>query len=286
MSPGSNGYLVSDDFNIFVISDGTGKTAHTVVEAALAQFELPRVNVLRFTHVKNKEEIYSIFDMVRHQKDIVVYTIVNEDFAQTIMAEALSHNILAIDLLGPIVNVLKKISSRKPRGEPGLLRRMEGEAISRVEAVEYAMEKSTGFNLKSLGEADVILLTMWYPHRDEFIFSLAEKGIKCCFLMLDPDMPLPLNLEEAVGKNTGKTIIGLSMEPEYLSALRKERINALGLYQMNPRSDIDIVKREIDFIQQIYERLSCAVIDITNLSSKDVVKLIVNHIKNEREVAE
>ncbi len=286
MNSSSKGYLISDDFNIFVISDGTGKTAHTVVEAALAQFELPRVHVLRFTHIKNKEEIYSIFDMVRHHKDVVVYTIVNEDFAQAVMAEALSHNILAVNLLGPIVNVLKKISSRKPRGEPGLLRRLEGDALSRAEAVEYAMEKSTGFNLRSLGEADVILLTMCYPHRDEFIFSLAEKGIKCCFLMLDPDIPLPLNLEEAVGKNTGKTLIGLRMEPVYLSALRKERINALGLYQMTPRADIELVKREIGFIQRIYERLNCAVIDITHLSSKDVVKLIMEHIKNEREVAE
>ncbi|HSV30727.1 MAG TPA: kinase/pyrophosphorylase, partial [Atribacteraceae bacterium] len=119
MTPNSNDYLISDDFNIFVISDGTGRTAHTVVEAALAQFELPRVNVLRFNNIKNKEEVFSIFDMVRHQKDIIVYTIVNEELAQSIMAEALSRNILAVDLLGPIVGVLKKLSSRKPRGEPG-----------------------------------------------------------------------------------------------------------------------------------------------------------------------
>ena len=50
-------FKTSDDFSIFVVSDGTGKTAYLAVQAALAQFDLPRVKILRFDHVKNKEEI-------------------------------------------------------------------------------------------------------------------------------------------------------------------------------------------------------------------------------------
>ncbi|MEN3184491.1 MAG: kinase/pyrophosphorylase, partial [Atribacterota bacterium] len=113
-----NTYEASDDFNIFVISDGTGKTAFSVVQAALLQFELPRVNVLRFTHVRSEEEIYNIMDMVRVGKDIVVYTVVNEDLARVLRAEAANRSVIALDVLGPVVEALKKVSLRKPRGIP------------------------------------------------------------------------------------------------------------------------------------------------------------------------
>ncbi|HSV31668.1 MAG TPA: kinase/pyrophosphorylase, partial [Atribacteraceae bacterium] len=152
-----------------------------------------------------------------------------------------------------------------------------------IEAFEYVLEKSTGFNLRNLSEADVVLLTMWYPHRDEFILNLAAKGIKCCFLMLDPDLPLPHNLEDLVGKKSGKTIIGFTMNPECLSRLRSERINALGLYHMAERADMNVVKREILFITEVYQRLKCIVIDITNLNNKDILGQILCSIKNERE---
>ena len=102
-------YKVSDDFNIFVISDGTGKTATSVVHAALLQFDLPRVSIMDFAHVRSQEQICSILDMVEPQKDIVVYTVVDEELLHTLRAELLNRGLLALDLLGPLVEVLKKL---------------------------------------------------------------------------------------------------------------------------------------------------------------------------------
>lgn len=272
----------SDDFNIFVISDGTGKTAFSVVRAALLQFELPRVNVLRFTHLRSEEEIYNIMDMVRIHKDIVVYTVVNERLAQILRAEAAHRSVIALDVLGPVVEALRKVSSRKPRGIPGILQREE-DMTDRLEAIEYAMEKSTGFSVMNLDQADVILLTVWYPHRDECILRLAEKGIKCGYVMLDPNLPLPVNFEEVVGGSTRSLVVGIDMDPQYLSELRAERIKALGLYCLEEKSHPERVQKELHFARGIYERLHCLVIDITHLSIHDVVEKILEQIKKKRE---
>lgn len=272
----------SDDFNIFVISDGTGKTAFSVVQAALLQFELPRVNVLRFTHVRSEEEIYNIMDMVRVGKDIVVYTVVNEDLARVLRAEAANRSVIALDILGPIVEALKRVSLRKPRGIPGILQREESVA-EYLEAIEYAMEKSTGFSVSNLDQADVVLLTVWYPHRDECILRLAEKGIKCGYIMLDPSLPLPVNFEEVVGKGAKPLIVGIDMDPQYLSELRLERIRALGLHCLVEKASPERVEEELAFAQSVYERLSCPVIDITRLSVHDVVGKIFEQIKKKRE---
>ncbi|MBC7217043.1 MAG: kinase/pyrophosphorylase [Candidatus Caldatribacterium sp.] len=272
----------SDDFNIFVISDGTGKTAFSVVQAALLQFELPRVNVLRFTHVRSEEEIYNIMDMVRVGKDIVVYTVVNEDLARVLRAEAANRSVIALDILGPIVEALKRVSLRKPRGIPGILQREESVA-EYLEAIEYAMEKSTGFSVSNLDQADVVLLTVWYPHRDECILRLAEKGVKCGYIMLDPSLPLPVNFEEVVGKGAKPLIVGIDMDPQYLSELRLERIRALGLHCLVEKASPERVEEELAFARSVYERLSCPVIDITRLSVHDVVGKIFEQIKKKRE---
>lgn len=104
----NSAYKVSDDFNIFVISDGTGKTATSMVQAALLQFDLPRVNIVRFARIRSREEIYNILDMVQPKKDIIAYTVVNEELAQALRVESLNRGILALDLLGPVVEALKK----------------------------------------------------------------------------------------------------------------------------------------------------------------------------------
>jgi len=281
-----NDIMTSDDFSIFIVSDGTGKTAYSVVQAALAQFDLPRVKIMRFDHIKNKEEIYSILDMVRQHKDLVIYTIVNDDFAQALVAESIHRRILVLDLLGPIVMAINKLSMRRPRGEPGLLHLSEGESAHITEAIEYALEKSTGVSIWHLDQAQVIILTIWFPHRNECVMQLAEKGIKCGYLILNPDLPLPTNLEEILGKVSNKNIIGLVMDEEYLRKLRNERIMALGLNHMEYKADIEVVRQELEFAQTIYQRLNCTVIDITNLTSKDIINQILLKIKKQREEAE
>lgn len=275
-------YKVSDDFNIFVISDGTGKTATSVVHAALLQFDLPRVSIMDFAHVRSQEQICSILDMVEPQKDIVVYTVVDEELLHTLRAELLSRGLLALDLLGPLVEVLKKVSSRQPRGIPGLFRRLE-EQSSELEALEYAWKSSGGFSVSDLKEADIVLLGVWYPHRERGILMLAEKGIKAAFLMLDPNLPLPPHFEDTIVSSLAKPVLGLKVDANYLSEVRRERIRALGLYDLEWKADIEVVEQELDFANRVYDRLGCQVIDITGLNSKDLVNTIISQIKKEKE---
>ncbi len=276
----------SDDFSIFVVSDGTGKTAYLAVQAALAQFDLPRVKILRFDHVKNKEEIFSILDMTRPHKDLVIYTLVNDDFVQALVTESLHRRILVLDLLSPIVNSIRKLSTRSPRGEPGLLHNSDGESVAITEAIEYALAESTGVSFSRLNEAQVIILTVWFPHRGDCVMQLAKKGIKCGFMMLNPDLPLPQNLKDVLGKDQGKVIIGFIMEPDFLQKIRNERIMDLGLNYMEYKANQEVVHQEIEFAQDIYKKLNCPVIDITSLNNKDIINQILLKIQKQREEAE
>ncbi|MGC8778349.1 MAG: kinase/pyrophosphorylase, partial [Candidatus Caldatribacteriaceae bacterium] len=214
---------------------------------------------------------------------VVVYTVVNEELAEALRIEAANRSVIALDILGPLVELLKRLSSRNPRGVPGLFQRSEEKVTERLEAIEYALEKSTGFSVSNLDKADVVLLTIWYPHKDECILRLAEKGIKCGYVILDPHLPLPMNLEEVVRQASESLLVGIRMDPEYLSALRLERIRALGLNCLAGKASVEEVKRELDFAQTIYEKLGCEVLDITRLSSEEIVNRILDQIRKREE---
>ena len=49
------------------------------------------------------------------------------------------------------------------------------------------------------------------------------------------------------------------------------------------KAEKEVVKEELDFAQRVYDKLGCQVIDVTGLSSRDLVNAIVSQIKKKRE---
>jgi regulator of PEP synthase PpsR (kinase-PPPase family) len=65
--------------------------------------------------------------------------------------------------------------------------------------------------------------------------------------------------------------------------VREEIIKALGLDALLSKSQKEVVKKDLDFAQKVYDKLGCQVIDITGLSNKDLVSTIISQIKRKRE---
>jgi regulator of PEP synthase PpsR (kinase-PPPase family) len=80
-----------------------------------------------------------------------------------------------------------------------------------------------------------------------------------------------------------KPVIGLQMDVDYLTRVREERVRALGLDRLLYKAEKEVVKEELDFAQRVYDKLGCQVIDVTGLSSRDLVNAIMSQIKKKRE---
>ena len=76
-----------------------------------------------------------------------------------------------------------------------------------------------------------------------------------------------------------KPVIGLQMDVDYLTRVREERVRALGLDRLLYKAEKEVVKEELDFAQRVYDKLGCQVIDVTGLSSRDLVNAIMSQIK-------
>ena len=84
---------------IFVVSDGTGDTAASVANAAMAQFQTPW-RMRRFGGIRQVSVARRIIEEAERAGALVVFTLVDEPAARGLIEEAGSRGVPIVDLLG------------------------------------------------------------------------------------------------------------------------------------------------------------------------------------------
>ena len=78
-----------------------------------------------------------------------------------------------------------------------------------------------------------------------------------------------------------KKIVGLTNDPEILNGIRKERMIAYGLNPDTAYSDLDKIKTELTFANELYEKLGCIIINVASLSIEETASMILNALNLE-----
>ena len=73
-----------------------------------------------------------------------------------------------------------------------------------------------------------------------------------------------------------KKIVGLTNNPDILNNIRKERMRSYGLNPDTAYSDIEKIRAELDFANDLYKKLGCVVINVASLSIEETASLILN----------
>ena len=105
---------------IYVVSDGTGRTAEQILMAALTQFPGTSTEVMLKGEVRSERQIEEIVAEVAACKGVIVHTLVSDMLRESILRISRIHNVDAIDLMGPLLSRLTHHFADSPTGEPGL----------------------------------------------------------------------------------------------------------------------------------------------------------------------
>ena len=73
--------------------------------------------------------------------------------------------------------------------------------------------------------------------------------------------------------------IGLTISPEKLNDIRKERLKSLGLNDKAIYANIGRIKEELEFFQGIVDKIGCEVVDVSNRAVEETAGIILNTIK-------
>src|SRR6056297_2926389 len=210
---------------IAVVSDSIGETAELVAQAAKIQFNSSIERMKKFSFVLDEDQIDEVIDYCKEKNCLIVYTMVIKEMKDYINKRAEENNLIAVDILGPLIKPLSKLTGIKPKREAGLNRQLTSYYFERVEAIEFAVKYDDGKDPRGFKKADIVLVGVSRTSKTPLSMYFAYKNIKVANIPLVPEVPVPDELFEIPAKR----IVGLITEPEKLNEIRLERLKSMGL---------------------------------------------------------
>jgi regulator of PEP synthase PpsR (kinase-PPPase family) len=242
---------------IFVVSDGTGDTATAAVQAVMLQFQV-EWNLRTFVGVRFETEVRLITEEAARAGALIVFTLVDEKVARALIDESARHEVVAVDLLGPVLSKVAESLRVEPRSMPGLLHGMSGDYFRRIEAVEFAVRHDDGANTATLFGADLVLTGISRTSKTPLSMYLAQRGYKTGNVPIVPGVELPSDLYDL----DPRKVFGLTIDPSTMMTVRHERVRALGTPYSN-YADLEGVVDEIRRARRIFRQRGWRVVDVS-----------------------
>lgn len=257
---------------VYTVSDGSGETAEHVARAAALQFKGQNLKINRLPRVRNAEHLESLITLAAQGPCLIAYTMVEATLRDALVREAARHGIPTVDLLGSLIGTLSRVLQVEPRSEAGLLQLRDEKYFSRMDAIDFAIKYDDGKDPKGLAQADLVLIGVSRTSKTPTCMYLAQnRGLKVSNVPLVLNVAPPKELFElAHGR-----IIGLNLNAEVLHEIRTARLQNLGLSAGASYASSERIETEIEYAHQIFRRLRCPVVDVTNKAIEETASEIL-----------
>ncbi len=236
---------------IYILSDGTGETAATMIRAALVQYPEHDINMIRHKNIRTDEQVEPIIQDAFERKGLIAYTVVSESLRTKIRDKAHALGIPTLDLLGPLLSTLDTyfgVANRAPTA--GLLRAVDEQYFRRIEAIEFTVKYDDGKSLTALDKADIVLVGISRTSKTPLSIFLSHKGWKVA------NIPIVLNtaLPEELLKVDQRKIVGLVIDIESLQRIRKNRLEKFNQDPGGEYSSLSYIAREIEYAHALFKQ--------------------------------
>lgn len=267
--------MAKKSFQIFAVSDATGELAHSLAVAASRQFEGVDAKIVRRPHVRTPEKLDAVLKEAKSDHAIVLFTMVSDEARRLILSKAKELGVAAMDVMGPVLDMLSHYFHKLPSDEPGLQYKVTKDYFSRTEAIEFTVRHDDGTELSTMDKADIVLLGISRTSKTPLSIYLAYHGYRCANIPVVKDMPLPKEIE----KIDRKKMVGLVVQPNELSAMRSTRLKNLGRPDTEHYAKPGHVELELHHAQALYKELGILVVDVTSKAIEEVATEIIDELK-------
>ncbi|WP_328793925.1 pyruvate, water dikinase regulatory protein [Heliomicrobium gestii] len=266
---------------MYVVSDSIGETAEFVVRAAASQFDGHGFEIKRVPYVLDQSHIEDIIEEAAAHRSIIAYTLVIDEQREALLRLAQERQIPTIDVLGPTIERLQKLTNLKPAQKPGLLHQLDEQYFRKVEAIEFAVKYDDGKDPRGILHADMILIGVSRTSKTPVCMYLAHKRIKAANVPLVPEVAPP----EELFQLPRRKVVGLTISPQLLNGIRTERLRALGLAGNADYASHQRILQELEYADSIMKRVGCPIIDVTNKAVEETAARVLEYYyRGERNV--
>ncbi|QJW49147.1 kinase/pyrophosphorylase [bacterium BFN5] len=256
---------------VYILSDSIGETGEVVVKAAASQFASGPVKFHRVPFLISAKQVEEALIEAADAGGIVVYTLVRPDLKAFLEQKAKQLQLVAVDVMGPIIDALKQVTEMQPKNEPGVIRKIDEAYFSKVEAIEFAVKYDDGKEPRGLLKADIVIIGISRASKTPLCMYLAHKGIKAANLPLVPEVPPPAELYQVPPQR----VVGLTIKPALLFEIRKERLKSMGLSPAADYASFERILQELEYADNIMRKVGCPVLDVTNKATEETAAKVL-----------
>ena len=260
-------------YQIFLISDSTGETLDRIFLALQSQFTNFDYEKKDFVFVRTEQQIEKIIKECKEkQNSIILYTIVDSGLAKHLASESLKNNIPCFGVLGNLILSFSKLLNQQATHKPSAQHVLDEDYYKRIEAIQFTMSHDDGKKNEDIEKADIILIGVSRTGKTPTSVYLANRGYKTLNIPLVLEQNIPSILEK---ENKNFCVVGLFVEAERLSEVRKTRVNVNTSVDLKTYTDIEKIKVEVENSKKMFKKFNWPTIDVTRRSVEETAASII-----------
>ena len=262
-----------DDKLVYIISDGIGQSAVSVLKASLIQFDLSSSALRVFSKINNIERIKSILGKAKEEDAFVAFTIAKKETRKLVHEICQKEELLHHDILGPPIEKLSEYLGIEPKEDANLLRKVDSKYFERIDAIEFSMKYDDGQDIKKVFEADIIILGLSRTSKTPTSYFLAQQGYKVVNIPLMPEVPIP----DEVYQVDQNRVVCLVMDSEVLQKIRSARLKH---YKTKSNyTDLRRIFNEMEMVHDLTKKnKKWHTVDTTNKSVEETTREIISMV--------
>jgi len=256
---------------IYVVSDGTGRTAEQALGAALVQFPQARISIVVRPNIRTAKRAREVVREAAASNGFIVHTIVLDAVRASIVKAGRELNVETIDLMGPLLARLTEALATSPSEKPGLFSQLNRSYFRRIETMDFAFRHDDGQRIEDLRKAEIVLLGVSRTFKTPLCVYLAFKG------WFAANVPIMMNQEPPalLDKLPPERVFCLDTNARQLAELRRVRHEYLK-GAAGPYADPEFVRIELMQARGYFARHpGWAVINVTSKPIEEIASEII-----------
>ena len=197
--------------HLHLVSDSTGGTLNSLLNACLAQFEGVEPIEHLWNLIRNERQLQRVIEGIKENPGPVLLTMVDDAMAKELKKECRKLKVPITPILQPVISGLSEYLGIESQAVPGLQHVLDDDYFARMDAMDYTLHHDDGQRTEeTLAEADVILVGVSRTSKTPTSIYLANRGIKTANVPLVPNIDLP----GAIYNLKNPLFIGLTASPD------------------------------------------------------------------------
>jgi len=255
---------------VFVVSDGTGRTAEQALNAALTQFPAAVLEIVRRPRVRSVRKVRETVAEAAASGGFIVHTLVTDQLRALMVRLGRQRHVETIDLMGPLLARLSNRLARTPTERPGLFSELNRDYFRRIETMEFAIRHDDGARPHELRRAEIVLVGVSRTFKTPLSIYLAFQGWFVANVPIVSGIPIP---PQVFRLPRGK-VFCLDTSARQLASLRRSRYEYLNRH-VDDYADLEVIRMELMEARRMFHKSGFRIVDVTNKPIEEIASEIL-----------